>query len=121
MGNRSEALLEGIAALLDLAGEVRGLQDRVDINLKYGPFVAGIEVTQSIQYYQAAQHLTDWKDRGPDNSVHLAANKPAYARVYLGSNFVRHVENLTGELVVERRAGPLLLDWDPVATLTPQP
>jgi hypothetical protein len=121
MGNRSEALLEGIGALLDLAGEARGLKDRLDVNLKYGPFVAGIEVTQSIQYWQASQHLTDWKDRGPDNSVHLCANKPAYARVYLGTNFIRTVENLTGELIVERRTGPLLLDWVPVAKLTPQP
>ena len=76
MGNRSEPFLEGIGALLDLAGEARGLKDHIDVNLKYGPFVAGIEVTQSIQYYQASQHLTDSKDRGPDNSVHLVANKP---------------------------------------------
>ena len=30
-------------------------------------WIAGIEVTQSIQYHRAAQHLTDPADRGADN------------------------------------------------------
>jgi hypothetical protein len=98
------------------------LLDRVDIaKLRLGPFISGIEVTQGIQYYRADQHLTDTNDRGPDNSVRLAANKPAWARVYLGSNFIRAIETLTGQLVVERRTGALLTDWTTVATLTPQP
>ena len=44
--------------------------------------VVGIEVTQAIQYYQAASHLTDAADRAPDNSVTLIAGKPAWVRVH---------------------------------------
>jgi hypothetical protein len=42
--------------------------------------VDGIEVTQAIQYYRAAQHLTDPADRGPDNSLRLVTNKTALRR-----------------------------------------
>ena len=31
--------------------------------------IDGIEVTQGIQWYSAAEHLTDPADRGPDNGV----------------------------------------------------
>ncbi len=121
MANRSDLLLEGISALLDVVGRARGFRDGIDINVRYGPFIAGLEVTQGIQYFEATQHLTDAKDRGPDNSVRLVANKPAWVRVHLGSNLLRTIENLSGELIVEQRTGPLLLNWTTLATLTPQP
>ena len=40
-------------------------------------FIRGVEVTQAIQYYRAAEHLTDPVDRGPDNSLILVAGKAA--------------------------------------------
>ena len=41
--------------------------------------IHGVEVTQSIQYYRAEEHLTDPADRGPDNSLPdcLQMAKPA--------------------------------------------
>lgn len=77
-------------------------------------WISGVEVTQSIQYYRAAAHLTDPNDRGADNSLRLAANKPAWVRVYVRSIIG---EDVTATLEVRRRAfGFLFL---PVATLTP--
>ena len=78
-------------------------------------WIAGIEVTQSIQYHRAAQHLTDPADRGPNNSVRLVADKPAWVRVYAGSFYGATV---TASLQIERRAYGFL--WFPVATLSPQ-
>lgn len=60
--------------------------------------IAGIEVTQSIQHYRAAAHLTDPADRGPDNSVYLVAHKPAIVRVYVRGTG----EAVGGRLRVER-------------------
>ena len=78
-------------------------------------WIAGIEVTQSIQYHRAAQHLTDPADRGADNTVRLVADKPAWVRVYAGSFYGATV---TASLQIERRAYGFL--WFPVATLSPQ-
>jgi hypothetical protein len=79
--------------------------------------IAGIEVTQAIQYYRAAEHLTDPADRGPDNSVRLIAGKPAWVRVYPWSLW--GVSGVTGELEVQRRSQGFL--WQTVATLGPMP
>lgn len=66
--------------------------------------VDGVEVTQGIQYYRAAEHLTDPADRGPDNSVRLVAHKPAWVRVYVRSGWLStSIEDVTGTLTVERR------------------
>lgn len=79
--------------------------------------IAGMEVTQSIQFYGAAQHLTDPNDRAADNSVRLIASKPAWVRVYVRSGFGDHA-NVTGSLAIQRRFGGFF--WTPVATLSPQ-
>ena len=50
-------------------------------------YIQGIEVTQAIQYYRSAQHLTDPADRAPDNAVTFIAGKPAWVRVYVRSGF----------------------------------
>jgi hypothetical protein len=47
--------------------------------------VHGIEVTQGIQYYRSAEHLTDEDDIEDDNHMQLVAGKTAYVRVYLRS------------------------------------
>jgi hypothetical protein len=83
------------------------------------PYVNGVEVTQGIQYFGAASHLTNPDDRGPDNSVRLVAHKAAWVRVYVRSGLYAADELLTGDLLVEHRAGPFLGEWNPVATLTP--
>ena len=54
---------------------------------KFNLHISGIEVTQSIQHYRSAQHLTDTADIEPDNAIRLVAGKPAWVRVYLGSIF----------------------------------
>src|SRR5258708_15780992 len=84
-------------------------------------YIAGIEVTQGIQYFSADQHLTNANDRGPDNSVGLVARKPAWVRVYVRSGLLGDSQNLTGEVVVEHRTGALLGDWTQVGILPPQP
>ncbi|MEW6374060.1 MAG: hypothetical protein AB1584_24365 [Pseudomonadota bacterium] len=84
--------------------------------------VQGLEVTQSIQYYRADQHLTDPSDRGPDNSLRLVTNKTAWVRTYLRSGQDPAFDNgqlagVNGTLRVERRVGGV---WGTVATLPPQ-
>ncbi len=80
--------------------------------------IDGVEVTQSIQAYHAADHLTDPNDRLPDNSVQLVANKAAWVRVYVRSGLVSSRTGVTGTLQVERRRG---LVFDPAETFNPQP
>lgn len=66
--------------------------------------VVGIEVTQAIQYYQAASHLTDAADRAPDNSVTLIAGKPAWVRVYVRSGILGgDITGVTATADVRRR------------------
>lgn len=82
--------------------------------------VDGLEVTQAIQYYRAASHLTDPADRGPDNSVPLVAGKAAVVRAYLRSGgdpgFGNGVlDGVDGTLLVERFVGGR---WTTVSTLT---
>ena len=47
--------------------------------------IRGVEVTQAIQHYRAAGHLTDRADRGGTNSLPLVVGKRAWVRVYLRS------------------------------------
>ena len=49
------------------------------------PYVAGVEVTQGIQYFGAERHLTNADDRGPDNSVRLVARNPAWCASMSGA------------------------------------
>ena len=84
--------------------------------------VQGLEVTQSIQYYRANQHLTDAADRGPDNSLRLVIDKTAWVRTYLRSGQDPAFDNgqlagVDGTLRVERRTGGV---WNTIATLPPQ-
>jgi hypothetical protein len=84
--------------------------------------VQGLEVTQSIQYYRADQHLTDPTDRGPDNSLRLVTNKTAWVRTYLRSGQDPGFDNgqlagVNGTLRVERRVGGV---WSTIANLAPQ-
>ena len=44
----------------------------------YRLFLTGVEVTQAIQHYGAAEHLTDTADRGGDNSLRLVVDKPSW-------------------------------------------
>lgn len=83
--------------------------ERADIRRLFGFHVAGVEVTQAIQYYEASQHLTDPADRGPNDSVTLVAGKPAWARVYVSSGIHGgDVAGVTGTLEVQRRSGGFL-------------
>jgi hypothetical protein len=85
------------------------------------PYIWGMEVTQSLQYYESERHLTDPADRGPDNSLRLAAKKPAWIRVYVRSPLIGDDQQVTGELVVERSTGAILKNWTPVTTRLPWP
>ena len=79
--------------------------------------IAGIEVTQAIQYLDSEQHLTDAADRQADNGIWLVASKPAWVRVYLWS--LHGASGITGTLEVQRRA--LGFVWQPVTTLSADP
>ncbi len=63
--------------------------------------IDGVEVTQAIQYYHADQHLTDPADRGPDNSVALVADKPAYVRVYV-RGLVGRINDVVATVMLQR-------------------
>ena len=87
--------------------------------------IDGVEVTQAIQHYRAADHLTDEDDYGPDNSVRLVAKKAAWVRVYVRSGVWGNVAGATGTVEVERlgtRAQMLGgVPYEPVTTLSPRP
>ena len=111
-----------LRTLLDFADAARRVGADFDVERwLVRSYVAGVEVTQAIQYYRAAQHLTNSDDRGSDNSVRLVARKPAWVRVYVRSGILGVSQNLTGDLVVERRTGILMTQWTTLATLDPQP
>ena len=80
--------------------------------------VHGIEVTQSIQYFDASEHLTDANDRGMDNGVQLVAYKAAWVRVYVRSGLVGALSGVSGALTLERRN--YRMTYDTVATYSPQ-
>ncbi|KRA79705.1 hypothetical protein [Altererythrobacter sp. Root672] len=63
-------------------------------------YIDGIEVTQSIQYYEADKHLTDPADRGPNNSIRLMMHKPALVRVYIRNMQAPAGTRITGQLEV---------------------
>jgi hypothetical protein len=101
--------------------ELEILRPRPDITwFPLSPYIAGIEVTQAIQYYKAQLHLTDPNDRGPDNSVGLAAYKAAWVRVYVRSGFFNDPATLTGKLRLERKTIALPPIWSLAGEFTPQ-
>jgi hypothetical protein len=107
--------------LLDLSLHDLILQsDLLDRFRLLGLYIQGVEVTQAVQYYRAAAHLTDPADRASDNAVTLIAGKPAWVRVYLRSGFLAQVANVTGTIEVSRRVAGFLYPA-PFATLSPQP
>jgi len=73
--------------------------------------IDGVEITQSIQYYKADQHLQDPNDRGPDNSLALVSGKATYVRTYVHA--VAQTQMLKGVLHLERRNGTI---WSPAGT-----
>ncbi len=81
--------------------------------------IEGIEVTQSLQYYRAFEHLTDALDRAPDNSLLLVPYKAAYVRVYLVPGVAAPTQNITGELVVTRYREGTPIRWEPSVILAP--
>ncbi|HSL71382.1 MAG TPA: hypothetical protein VK864_14140 [Longimicrobiales bacterium] len=108
------------AGILDqiIIGVSRFVQENViDQYRLWRARIHGIEVTQSIQYYRSAEHLTDAADRLPDNSVQLVAYKAAWVRVYVRSGLFSSV-NVTGTLEVARRNR--VMTYDVVGTYTPQ-
>jgi hypothetical protein len=84
----------------------------------FGPWIDGIEVTQTIQYYKAGRHLTDPATRGMDNSLVLAAYKPAWVRTYARPGFAVGLAGATARLTIERRNRGFL--WAAAATLPAQ-
>ena len=96
--------------------------DRTDLVTKWpwlGWGIQGVEVTQGVQYYESARHLTDLADQQPDNAVTLIANKPAWVRVYVRSGlFSGDIPGVTGTITVRRREFGFL--WRNVGTLSPQ-
>ena len=80
--------------------------------------IAGVEVTQAIQYCRAAEHLTDKQDRGADNSLTLVADKPAMVRVYAHGG-TQNVPNVQGSVVVQRRKYGVWVDTGTLAPVWP--
>jgi hypothetical protein len=63
--------------------------------------IRGVEVTQAIQYFRSDQHLHKPEAQGPDNSLTLIANKPAWVRVYVESDTPgTDIPNVTGKLEI---------------------
>ena len=101
----------------DHASKISEMVPDYEVFKHYQLGIGGIEVTQAIQYYRAAEHLTDAADRGPDNSIRLVAGKPAWVRVYPWSWW--GISGVSAELEVQRRYYGFL--WQTVTTLNPMP
>ncbi|VXB54502.1 conserved hypothetical protein [Microbacterium sp. 8M] len=106
--------------LSDLVQTLERLRDAIDVRSPlFTQRPVGIEVTQAVQYYHAAEHLTDPADRKADNAALLVAYKPAVVRVYVApSALVRTGDPIGGTLLLERRSG-LFGPWHEVITLSP--
>lgn len=83
-----------------------------------GLHIDGVEVTQSIQYYSADQHLTDPADRGADNSIRLVADKAARVRVYV-RNLPAAVSGVIGSVTLQRRRLAIWVDAGALMQLAP--
>ena len=70
----------------------------------YRLFLTGVEVTQAIQHYGAAEH-SPTPPIGCDNSVRLVVDKPAWVRVYMAGGGLPAV---TGAGGVFRRSNGFL-------------
>ena len=104
---------------------VRDVVRNGDFARLFNIYIAGVEVSQAIQYCNADEHLTDAADRGPDNSITLVADKPAYVRVYVRT-LLATIGNVRGSVTIERRrkgiwvnSGTLAQQWP--ASITAQP
>ena len=97
----SSVLQAAIREFVDAA-----LHDRMRIS---GLHIDGIEVTQSIQYRNAAAHLTDPADRGADNSIRLVAGKPARVRVYV-RNRPAALAGVVGTVMLQKRRSGIWMD-----------
>lgn len=95
---------------------VRDMVKGHDLTRLFNIYIAGVEVSQAIQHCNADEHLTDRNDRGPDNSIQLVADKPAYVRVYVRT-LVSAIGNVRGTVTVERRRKGA---WVNSGTLTQQ-
>lgn len=85
----------------------------------FAQHATGLEVTQAVQYYHAAEHLTDPNDRGKDNAVPLVAYKPAIVRAYVAPPLLETTGTpVGGTLRVERRVS-VIGPWKEVVTLAP--
>ncbi len=103
---------------LTLSDHIRESAEQVNIaHFLRNFYIAGIEVSQAIQYYESDEHLTDSSDQGADNAIRLVANKPAWVRVYLGAFF--GASGVSGTLELQRRILGFL--FQTVATLDPEP
>src|SRR5687768_15390098 len=100
---------------------LRNARDLVAVDFDWSSLfrtrIHGVEVTQSIQYFDATRHLTDPADRRPDNAVTIVSRKPAIARVYVRAGFRRPSTTVTGTLEVRKRI--LGFRYVTVATLSP--
>lgn len=85
-------------ALIEL---LKGAGPRFDFAKLIGLTIRGVEVTQTVQHWHSAEHLTDQDDQGPDNSIRLVADKPALVRVYVG-RLSGSLAGVTGTVVVQR-------------------
>jgi hypothetical protein len=85
--------------------------------LPYRLGIAGMEITQAIQYHDSDRHLQDPADRGDDNAIRMVAGKPAWVRVYPWSLF--GATGLTGTLEIYRRVAGFY--YHQVGSLAPDP
>ncbi|EOO03285.1 putative peptidase m66 protein [Phaeoacremonium minimum UCRPA7] len=106
--------------LKDLVGVLERLREAIDLTSPlFTRRSTGIEITQSVQYYHSASHLTDTNDRASDNAVTPVAYKPAVVRAYVRPGFgLPSDAPVGGTLKVERKSG-IIGPWREVRTLSP--
>ncbi len=78
--------------------------------------IAGVEITQGLQYYHSKDHLVEPLDQGADNSLPLIANKRTWVRVYLECDS-GYTANVSGSVTVSHKIGENG-EWSKFGTLS---
>jgi len=120
-----------LAKLFSDNKEVRGLIRKLDkrslkkfrkLNHRDGEVLTihGVEITQGIQSYRAAEHLIGTAGERHDNTVRFVMGKPTYVRVYVRNLFFPLFSNVGGSLkVFKRRFGRSYFEIAEIAAESP--
>jgi hypothetical protein len=75
--------------------------------------VAGVEVTQGLQYYHSWHHLGDFEDRYADNALPLVAKKRTWVRAYIESDS-GYTADIDGTVLIHGKTTNVWKEYGPL-------